>query len=186
MPSKKITVILGSPHKNGVTAKLLNTFLNSIPDEKIISFFDAYEMDVKPCINCEFCKNNLGCRYDDMSTLYRSLARCDYIIVAFPIYNASLPSPLKSILDRLQPFYFQKGEIKLAPKNTLVITTQGSKSKDYESTINSQLEPNLSLLNSKNIYYFALKNTDNLIFDIDKFYLKSENKIDEIIYHFIN
>ncbi len=176
-----ITVIFGSPHKNGTTYKTTEKFLQYIPEEKSISFFDAYKMNAKPCINCKCCEKNFSCGYNDLDELYRELTSCNLLILAFPIYNASLPSPMKSILDRMQPFYYsRKRGIKKA-KSAIIITVQGSSNKNYEQCMSEQIAPNLKLLNIKNLHFFSVKNTDNSSFDIDNFFSKSENKIKDII-----
>ena len=177
----KITVIFGSPHKNGTTYKALHRFLDYIPDEKSISFFDAYKISAHPCINCGFCEKNFSCRYNDLDELYESLLSCDLLVFAFPIYNASLPSPMKCILDRMQPFYYSKNPHTQTAKNAVILTSQGSSGKDYNLCLNEQIAPNLKLLNIKNLHFFDIKNTDNLNFDIDNFFSKSENKLISII-----
>lgn len=182
----KIVVIFGSPHENGITAKTLNIFLNSISAKKDISFFSAYEIAAKPCTDCGFCKNHFECKFRDLDDFYKSLADCDLLICAFPIYNASLPSPMKSLFDRMQPFYFARKKFLFKKRACIVITVQGTGEKDYNFIINGQIEPNLKLLNIKNLYFFNVKNADNDNFDIDKFCLKSKNEIDNIIYKVYN
>ncbi len=177
----KITVIFGSPHKRGPTYHALEKFLDYIPEKKSISFFDAYKINARPCTNCEFCKKNFSCKYDDLNELYNSLISCDHLILASPIYNASFPSPVKSIIDRLQPFYYSRKTNGKNPKNAVVITTQGTADKDYTSCLGEQIALNLKLLNIKNLHYFSIKNTDNSDFDIDNFFSKNENKIKDMI-----
>ena len=176
-----ITVIFGSPHQNGPTHKVLKKFLDYIPEEKSISFFGAYKISAKPCTDCKFCKENFSCKYNDLNELYKSLISCDLLILASPIYNASFPSPIKSIIDRLQHFYYSRKTNDKKPKNAVIITTQGTADKDYTSCISEQIAPNLKLLNIKNLHYFSVKNTDNSDFDIDKFFSKSENKIKDMV-----
>lgn len=176
-----ITVVFGSPHKNGPTHQALERFLQYIPEGKSISFFDAYKISAKPCINCKFCEKNFSCVYDDLNTLYESLISCDLPIFASPIYNASFPSPMKSIIDRMQPFYYSRKSYDKKGKNAVIITAQSSPDKDYDACISEQIAPNLKLLNIKNLHFFSVKNTDNSDFDIDNFFSKSENKIRNII-----
>lgn len=176
-----ITVIFGSPHKNGSTYKTLEKFLDYISPKKNISFFDAYNMRTRPCTDCGFCKKKFSCKYNDLNKLYQVLISCDLLIVAFPIYNASFPSPLKSIIDRMQPFYYSREHNNPKAKNAVIITVQGSSNKDYGTFINEQIAPNLKLLNIKNLHYFSVKNTDNSDFNIDNFFSKSENKLGDII-----
>ncbi|MBR2579300.1 MAG: flavodoxin family protein [Clostridia bacterium] len=176
-----IVVIFGSPHKNGPTHKALCKILDYIPEKKSISFFDAYKIAAHPCVDCGFCEKNFSCKYDDLNELYQKLTLCDLLILAFPIYNASFPSPMKCIMDRLQPLYYARNSVITKPKNAVIITAQGSPGKNYEECISDQIAPNLKLLNIKNLHFFSVKNTDNSDFDIDNFFAKSENKIKDII-----
>ena len=177
----KIVVIFGSPHKNGVTMKILQHFLSSIPREKDISFFDAYDIKAEPCTDCGFCKKEFGCKFNDLNEFYQKLIECDLLICAFPIYNASLPAPMKCMFDRMQPFYFGRNRVSIKGRLGIIITTQGDDKKDYKFIVSKQIAPNLQLLNIKNLYFFSARGTDNSKFDIDKFCLKSENKINSII-----
>ncbi len=187
-------VLVGSPHKNGYTLKLLEHILKMLPDTKI-SIKNAFEENVLPCIDCSFCKTNQKCMFSDMDEIYDLLEKCDILIVAFPIYNSSLPSPLKSVIDRMQRYYNSKFFLKINPflkksKKSLIITTQGSKDERVESILKFQLNPVLKLLNCYENSWISVKFTDKNNFDIDKYYVKSENKIKNTInnlyYDFLN
>lgn len=187
-------VLVGSPHKNGYTSKLLKHILKILPNTKV-SIKNAFEENVLPCIDCAFCKTNQKCMFDDMNEIYGLLEKCDILIVAFPVYNSSLPSPLKSVIDRMQRYYNSKFFLKInpflkKPKKSLIITTQGSKDDRVESILKFQLNPVLKLLNCYENNWISVKFTDKNNFDIDKYYVKSENEIKNTInnlyYSFLN
>ena len=57
------TLIFVAHRKNGDTMALINEFVYHLMGEyKII---DAYNCNVKPCIDCRFCWENDGCSIDD-------------------------------------------------------------------------------------------------------------------------
>lgn len=181
--SLKITVIYGSPHKSGPTLNALNTFLDYVCTEKAVSFFDVYKINPKPCKDCKKCAQTFKCVYDDLTNLYESMILCDLLIIASPIHNASLSSPVKCVIDRMQPIYFQRhheSRRNTISKHAIVVTSQGSVH-DYNIYIKKQILPNLCLVGVENIHFMNLKNTDDSIFEIDNFFTKSKNKIDSII-----
>ena len=176
----KACIIYGSPHSNGNTSKLLNYFLKFLPNFSL-NFINAYEEMIKPCIDCKFCKNNFKqCIFKDMNKINTLLDESRLYIIASPIYNASFPAPLKSIFDRLQPYYFLRHST-LQNKKAVILLTQGSNTIDYSSMIDFQIKPILKVLGAKMIGNITLKGTDDKNLDIDKFYIKSENKIRDII-----
>lgn len=176
---RKACILYGSPHENGNTFKLLKYFLKFLPSFSV-SWVNAYKENVKACIDCGICKDQKRCIYEDMSFINKILTDSSLYIIATPIYNASFPAPLKSIFDRLQPYYHSRKGI-LINKSAVLLMSQGSGTIDYEDIIVRQIKPVIRILGAKLSGILTLKNTDNENLDIDKFYIKSENKIGEII-----
>ncbi len=181
MKKKKAVVLFGSPHRQGYTSKLLRYFLEFLSDYSV-EFIDSYKANVKPCIGCGRCKSSCECIFDDMDKIKKSLMECDLIIIAFPVYNASYPAPLKALFDRLQTFYFsrKKSDI-LKDKFATILFTQGAKNIDYQEILLAQINPIIKILKASAVGILALKGTDDPNLDIDKFYIKSKNKIENII-----
>ncbi len=182
---KKVLVIFGSPHYDGNTAGLLNSLMSVLKIENDYKIINAYELNANPCIDCGFCKTDEKCRYKDLDELDFLLKECDLIIFASPIYNYSFPAPLKAIIDRMQRYYNAKINLKTNPfinkeKRGIILLTQGSSALNSD-IISAQINPILKLLNIKKTEYLILDNTDNKKIDIDKFFLKSENKIRSIM-----
>lgn len=187
---KKVLVLFGSPHKNGHTSNLLKYFLSFLPDCEI-NFINAYEKNVCPCIDCGICKTAEKCFYDDMDDIDFYLRECDLVIIASPIYNASFPAPLKAIFDRMQRYYCAKFDLKIIPpikkeKQAVILLTQGSTDNSMEKSIMSQIKPILNLINTIQTEFISLTDTDNKNLDIDNFYIKSKNKIQNIIDNLYN
>lgn len=188
--NKKILILYGSPHKNGFTFQVLKRFLrDNFKDE--VKFINAYEKNAKPCIDCKRCRNVPGCIFKDMEDVDEYFKTCEILIIASPIYNNSVPAPLKSIIDRMQRYYSEKIYLKSPMKNytskkALLLFTQGSSEKKSEEILISQLKPNLLLINVKEIYSFLQCKTDMYKPPIDKEILENDNKIQNIVNNLYN
>ena len=188
--NKKILILYGSPHKNGFTFQVLKRFLrDNFKDE--VKFINAYEKNAKPCIDCKRCRNVPGCIFKDMEDIDEYFKTCEILIIASPIYNNSVPAPLKSIIDRMQRYYSEKIYLKspmknYTPKKALLLFTQGSSEKKSEEILISQLKRNLLLINVKEIYSFLQCKTDMYKPPIDKEILENDNKIQNIVNNLYN
>lgn len=97
----KTLVFIASPHKNGNTAVLLESFLKGISG--YIEIINVFDKNIKPCIDCKYCHNHKECVLkDDMVDIYKKIEESDNIVVASPVYFSFVPAPLKTIIDRLQ------------------------------------------------------------------------------------
>ncbi len=93
--------------QNGLTAKLLTPFLNSmeIAGAKINLIYTK-KLIIKPCRGCYKCwfltpgKCILN---DDMNSLLQQWAGADIVVIGTPLYSDGLPSIMKCILDRRLP-----------------------------------------------------------------------------------
>lgn len=177
-------ILSGSPHENGYTSSILKFIVSSSPQTNVVKI-EAFKENIKPCIDCSFCKKNFKCIFDDMNRINDLIENADILIFAFPIYNSSFPAPLKSILDRMQPYYHKKFTLGIKhpikkPKKSLILATQGSENIHTQEIIKFQLNPILKLLNASECEYLCIKNTDDLDFYIEKYYEKNKNTIKKI------
>ena len=101
--AKKITVIVGSPRKNGNTEILANAFVKGAKESgNYVDVIFVTGLKVNSCIGCNYCYRNDGCFFDDdMTEIYKRLAVADIIVFATPIYFYGISSQLKCIVDRL-------------------------------------------------------------------------------------
>ena len=130
----KVTVLHGSPRKNGNSDTLTNYFnkgLRSCCEVEIKDFY-ANVLNIKPCQGCLACDEPLEswCKIqDDMQKIYSSFIESDLIIFATPMYWGYITAQLKTIIDRMEaianPKYFEG-------KNFVVIITYRY---HYESTV---------------------------------------------------
>ena len=162
--NQNVLIIFASPHSNGHTRRSLNTFLakNNITE---YTFFDCYTASPYPCVACGSCASERICIHRDLDEFYNMLENATRLIIAFPVYNAGLPSPLKAVFDRLQVYYsarFVRGENPpiTIPKTVDIITTCGSSGKGYEKLLKAQILPALTVINGKLDSYSEVLLTD--------------------------
>lgn len=103
----KVTVLFASPRPTGATAAVTNSFLSALPKDAEIDFFNCFDLEPRSCLGCEKCAATGKCFYRDLDALFASLESCDALVVATPVYNYSVPAPLKAIFDRCQPYYYK-------------------------------------------------------------------------------
>ncbi len=99
----RIVMITGSPHKNGTTSVLADSFAKGAAEAGHEVFrFDAGLKNVHPCIACEKCHTtDTGCAFkDDMEELNPHLAAADLITFVSPIYYYDITAQMKAVIDR--------------------------------------------------------------------------------------
>lgn len=100
----KTVIFNGSPRTNGDTAALIRALSRHLPQPPRV--IDAYRADIRPCVDCRRCWNQLGCVIrDDMDDIYRDIIDAECIVIASPVYFSTLTGPLLSLMSRLQMFY---------------------------------------------------------------------------------
>ena len=104
MQEVRILGIVGSPRKNGNTAKLVEKALEgaiSVADVKT----ELYEMAGKKyhhCMACHKCKETGTCVFkDDFQDFVRRYIEADGIIIGAPVYHMAVPASMKAAIDRL-------------------------------------------------------------------------------------
>ena len=124
----KRVIIVGSPRSSGRSAHLAEMLFEANIDERPedeLFLVPISEIDVSPCIGCNACrkksevtfKNEDGnevtellhrCIFDDdMQTVYDLLDDADALTIVTPIYFSGLPGPMKCLIDRLQPYFWE-------------------------------------------------------------------------------
>jgi multimeric flavodoxin WrbA len=151
---KKVLVLFGSPHKNGHTAHLLNTFLEPFRQKHMeVRVISAFDEDIAPCDACGRCKTQETCRYHDFDEIDSLLRQADILVVATPVYNLSFPAPLKAIVDRTQRYYEARFSLNVKPpiakpKKAVLLATAGSANPDGAEIIEKQLKMIFTVMNT--------------------------------------
>lgn len=100
----KTLAILGSPHTNGVTAKMLDLAVDAgkARGDEVICL-NLYDKNISFCRGCRKCLEIGKCvmTNDDMAEITEMIKNSDTIILAAPVYWANVPAAVKNLFDRL-------------------------------------------------------------------------------------
>ena len=107
----KVLTVLGSPHREGHTATLLERYTGILQGkhrQAEIQNLWVGDGSIRPCMGCDACKNPTGpCVLDDaMREGLKAVLKAEVLILASPIYWFSVSSQLKSFIDRLYALDF--------------------------------------------------------------------------------
>lgn len=129
----RVSAILGSPRKKGVTNTLATAFVERMEQSGAESQrFFLNDMAFKGCQGCQGCKTRAGACVleDDLTPALKSLQEADILLFATPVYYWDVTGQFKTFVDRTwslvksdyqtnpEPTYIEKG------KNALLITSQ--------------------------------------------------------------
>lgn len=103
----KITVITGSPRKNGNTFSMVDSFIKTAEAKgHEVVRFDAAMMNIGGCHSCMTCfKTGKACSFDDDFNINAPhILDADAIVYAMPVYWYSIPAQIKGVIDRVFSF----------------------------------------------------------------------------------
>lgn len=106
--NKKITVITGSPRKNGNSFAMTEAFIKAAEAKgHRITRFDAAMKNVGGCHACETCfQTGKACSFDDdFNIIAPAILESDAIVFTMPLYWYSIPAQIKCVIDKLFSFY---------------------------------------------------------------------------------
>lgn len=113
---KKVTILIGSPRRNGSTSLLAAEAERGLKEEGVATetvFLN--DLKIKGCQACYYCKKNdvAECAVrDDMQKIHQLILESDGLIVASPIYFSGVTAQTKAFLDRMFPYV----SVNLVPK----------------------------------------------------------------------
>ena len=101
-----VTIIQGSPRKNGNTATLVAAVAGRLHAGGVaLSSAYLHGMELAPCNGCMACQkveDAPGCVIkDDMQALFQQLLTSDCIVFASPVYCYGFSAQMKLFLDRI-------------------------------------------------------------------------------------
>ncbi len=99
--------IAGSPRRHGNSDRLLEAALAGVREAGAEArTLVASEAGLSACLGCNACSLDGECvQRDGGPALYEAVDAAHAIIVATPVYFASVPGPLKTLIDRMQPYW---------------------------------------------------------------------------------
>lgn len=109
--------IAGSPRRHGNSEQLLEACLEGAREAGApVRLLVAGEAAVAPCRGCNACSLTGECVVrDSMRDVYPLLDAAAAIVVSTPVYFATVPAVLKSVIDRCQPYWARRYVLKQPP-----------------------------------------------------------------------
>lgn len=146
----KITVLTGSPRKNGTSNYLTDEFIRGAKENGHEIFrFDSAHADIKNCLGCNSCA--MGSKFcihkDDFVELREHLLNSDMIVFVTPIYYFGMSSTLKKVIDR---FYSIDPQLKAKQNKAILISVQHASVPVVKEPLNQHYQAILSWLNMEN------------------------------------
>jgi multimeric flavodoxin WrbA len=108
--ARTVLGIAGSPRRHGNSERLLDACLEGAlaagsPVEKLV----VVEYGIEACRGCNACSSTGACVLPDrMHEVYPRLDSAGAIVVASPVFFASVPAALKAMFDRCQPYWARR------------------------------------------------------------------------------
>ncbi len=146
----KITVLTGSPRKNGTSNYLADEFIRGAKENGHEVFrFDTARSDVKNCMACQSCAmGSKPCIHkDDFVELRENILNSDVIVFVTPIYYFGMTSTLKKVIDR---FYSIDTQLKNKQNKAVLISVQHSPVDIVKESLNQHYNAILNWLNMQN------------------------------------
>ena len=146
----KITVLKGSPRKNGTSNYMADEFIRGAKENGHEVFeFDTAKADIKNCIACQSCAmGSKSCIHtDDFVELREHLLNSDVIVFVTPIYYFGMTSTLKKVIDR---FYSIDPQLKTKQNKAVLISVQHSPVEVVKESLNQHYNAILNWLNMQN------------------------------------
>lgn len=103
----RVLGIAGSPRRSGNSDTLLAAALEGAEEAGAhTSTLVAANAGMAPCLGCNDCSATGECiRPDGWRDVFAELDAADGIIIASPVYFATVPGVLKVFYDRMQPYW---------------------------------------------------------------------------------
>ena len=132
---KQITILKGSPRKNGNTNAITNIVEDHLREHSIhVKTFTLHDMNLLPCTACRHCQKDwsiVDCiQNDDFALISDAIINSQMFILSTPIYSWYCTPPMKALLDRMvYAFNMYYGESRgpslWEGKSVSIITTCG-------------------------------------------------------------
>ena len=106
----QVLCIAGSPRRYGNSERLLDALIAGVQAAggeaiKLV----AKDAGVHVCLGCNACSKDGRCiQRDGMDEVFAALDSADAIVVASPVFFATVPAVLKTLLDRCQPYWVRR------------------------------------------------------------------------------
>ncbi len=101
----KVLAFVGSPHKEGVIARLVQAVGKGVfTHGPRVKYYDLNDPDFRGCQGCFYCWENEGCSvWDHLQPVYEEIKDAPGIIFGSPIYFHGITGQAKMWIDRMFP-----------------------------------------------------------------------------------
>ncbi|MCK9323659.1 MAG: flavodoxin family protein [Candidatus Methanomethylophilaceae archaeon] len=130
----KALIICGSGNKDGFTAEMCRAIAEGMQSKDIDSeIIYPLDFNIAHCTGCQLCDTFGKCVLkDDMFQIYERFEDADLLILATPIRFSGPTSIIKMVIDRFQPYWFNKGK---HPKYVAGLMCGGSTEPKFSNTM---------------------------------------------------
>lgn len=146
----KITVLTGSPRKNGTSNYMADEFIRGAKESgHEVYRFDTAKADIKNCLGCNACQmGSKPCIHkDDFVELREYLLSSDVVVFVTPMYYFGMSSTLKKVIDR---FYSIDPQLRDKKNKAVLISVQHAQQDFVKDALNQHYQAILSWLNMGN------------------------------------
>lgn len=108
--SPRVLCIAGSPRRRGNSERLLDALIAGVEEAggRAVELV-ARDTGVHVCLGCNACSKDGRCiQRDGMDAVYAEIDAADAIAVSTPVFFATVPAVLKTLLDRCQPYWVRR------------------------------------------------------------------------------
>jgi len=145
---KKVVAFIGSPRKEGNTATLVKEVIRGAQAAGAeTTVFNLYDMNIKPCQGCFVCRKIGNCTIqDDFQNMFKHIVEADTIVFGSPVYMWQITAQMKLLWDRLCGLFTEDFKPRYAPKNLIMVYSQGNPDAQAFQTIFQTNEAMLKML----------------------------------------
>ncbi len=158
-------IVAGSPRKSGrsvmLAEEIFEECIDAYPQDEVI-LIPLCEINVGACQGCMACEKKVEIYYrgkddqeltkmghrcvfdDDMAELYELFESADELIIVTPVYFSGNTSLFKGLLDRFQPYYWDREYRKMKRPATVHVIGEGGDPYGYSPLI-TEIASSLSL-----------------------------------------
>jgi len=125
-----VTVISGSPRKNGNTEILLREILGTMGSESVdVHYYHLNNLNFRGCQGCMYCRSHPFCTMkDDLSAVLSSIQESDLVMIGSPVYMYQVTGQTKLFFDRMLAFLNRDFSTRLVqPKRLILVFSQAQK-----------------------------------------------------------
>jgi multimeric flavodoxin WrbA len=108
--SPRVLCIAGSPRRYGNSERLLDALIVGVEAAGGVAIkLVAKDAGVNVCLGCNACSKDGRCiQRDGMDAVLAEFDAADAIVAATPVFFATVPAVLKTLIDRCQPYWVRR------------------------------------------------------------------------------